>query len=464
MKIKFLGAAKTVTGSRTLVEVNNLKLLVDCGLFQGSKALRDLNWNCNLKVEELSAIILTHAHIDHSGFLPRIYREGYRGPIYCSKATKELCDVMLLDAAKLQEEDADYANETQHSHHKPALPLYTTADAKEVLKQFVTINQDEWIEILNGISVRLIRSGHILGSNYVQLSYIKNEISEIVTFSGDVGHGRSLILKSPAKILETDFLVLESTYGDRLHQKENPCDLLESYANKVLSRQGVLLIPAFSVGRTQELLHMIGSLIEAKKIPAVPVFVDSPMATSATNIFLNHPEEHLLKIVNNELQSPLQTKFYHCVKTVDESKRLNSRSGPMIIISASGMLTGGRVMHHLKKRITDAKNGILLAGFQAEETKGRLLQEGLKVLRIHHEEYPVLAEILHLPGLSAHADQEDLLSWVSNLARPPKCILVNHGEEHASLELSKKIKERFGYTTIVPEANQTITLDGWEYN
>lgn len=464
MKITFYGAAQTVTGSRTVFEYKGERYLVDCGLFQGAKNKRELNWKNNIPdVENIKAVFLTHAHIDHSGYLPKIVKDGFKGEIYSSQATKDLCDIMLLDAAHLQEEDAEFANKTGYSHYNPAMPLYNTTDAKNALSLFKTCDFDKWIQVTEGLSLRLVHSGHILGSAYLQFSYASNDQNYLVTFSGDIGSGRSKILKPPQYILETDFLILESTYGDRLQDKVDPEILLAEYLNIVIGRKGVMLIPAFSVGRTQEILNLIKNLELKNKIPRVPVFVDSPMAIDATKIFLRHQEEHLLKLQNDQFIPLFSTSDFYPCKSVMESKILNNKSGPMIIISASGMLTGGRIMHHLKKRLPDSRNGILFTGYQAEETKGKLLVEGFKTIRIHHEEVDVNAEIFSLGSLSGHADKNDLLDWVKKLKRPPKMIFINHGEINASNSLQNEIKTKFGFKSMMPKITESFNLAQWEY-
>lgn len=458
MKIRFAGAAETVTGSRNILTYGNKIILVDAGLFQGSKESRSLNWNPNINAKNLTAIILTHAHIDHTGLIPKLYREGFRGKIYCTKATRDLCEIMLLDSAHLQEEDAYFANKSGYSTHAPALPLYTTEDAKASLEQFISVEREHAIEIIEGMTARFTRSGHILGSSFVEISYQINNKYHIITFSGDIGNGRSQIIKPPCYIDETDYLVLESTYGDRLQSKEDPQIALAKIIHQVISQKGALIIPAFTVGRTQDLLHLIRQMEIEKTIKAIPVYVDSPMADNANKIFLNHPEEHLLMIENNQLVSPFAPTQFHTITNVDQSKELMNKEGPLIIITASGMLTGGRVMHHLKVRLRDPNNIVLFVGFQAQNTKGRLLQEGIKTLRIHHEEIPVNAQIKTIEGLSAHADYDDILSWLAHFKRPPKMIFINHGEINASIALKEKIINRFNYPCHIPHYMEEVDL------
>jgi len=463
MKLKFYGAAETVTGSKTLVEVNGKKFLVDAGMFQGPKARRLLNWDIKCPVRELDGVILTHAHIDHSGILPKLYADGFRGPVYCSKGTKQLCEVLLPDAAYLQEEDAEYANRTGHSKHKPALPLYTTKDAEMVLRQFEVVERDQWVDLTPDLSLRLLRSGHIIGSSFVQLSYEVNEKRKIITFSGDMGSGRSEIIKPPVYIKETDFLVMESTYGDRLHPRISPEIELGMYLKRILERGGVAVIPSFAVGRTQEVLFHIDKLMEKEKIPKVPVYVDSPMASSANHIYLKNSDEHQLKIENEKIVSPICPQDYRETRKVEESMKLINKPGPFIVISASGMLSGGRILHHLKARLPHKENGVIFVGYQAPETKGNLLRNGISSIRLHHEEIPVNAQVFGIDGLSAHADFLDILEWLKHLTKAPDCIFVNHGEKPAALNLKRLIESELGFKATIPEYLEEINLANWEY-
>ncbi len=458
MKLQFLGAAQTVTGSRTLLNFRGKKYLVDCGLFQGPKEKRLLNWMPFEMAASIDAVILTHAHIDHSGYLPKLVKEGFKGPIYCSKGTADLCQILLMDSAYLQEEDARFANRTKHSHHDPALPLYTTQDAERALKHFQPVERDTWIHLSDGLSFILKRSGHIIGSSFIQFNYQVENGSRLITFSGDIGNGRSEILKGPVAIQETDYLVLESTYGNRIQDRQDPCIMIGEVINQIAKQSGVLVIPAFSVGRTQEILYFIRKLENAGKIPKLPVYVDSPMANHATDIFINHPEDHELVFHNGQLEPPICSSCYEAVKTPDESMVLCMKSGPMIILSAAGMLTGGRILHHLKHRLPDKKNIVLFVGFQAEGTKGRLLQEGLLEIRIHHQVIPVEAQIVSMESLSAHADADDIIVWLKRFGKKPTKIFINHGELPASQALKERIQNELGIECHIPETNETLDL------
>lgn len=458
LNLKFLGAAHTVTGSCTLLTYRGRSILIDCGLFQGPKDIRNLNRRSMKDFSNVQAVILTHAHVDHSGLLPKLAKDGFRGPIYSSRGTFDLCQILLPDAAHLQEEDARYANESGYSHHKPALPLYNGEDAHEALKLFKVLSLGEWKELFPGLSCRLLHSGHILGSTFVQISFDTENGPKILTFSGDIGNDRSHILRPPVNIHETDFLVMESTYGDRIHPINNVLAKLEEVIHYIEKSKGVLVIPAFSVGRTQELLFLIRELESQKKISRLPLYVDSPMAQDATQIYLKHPEQ--LKLIEKEgsIRTTLSTAHFHAIASVKESMELNLKEGPMIIISAAGMLTGGRILHHIKQRLPHSRNAILFVGFQAEGTKGRLLQNGLSSIRIHHEEVPVNARIFSLEGLSAHADSNEMVEWMKQLRRPPLLTILNHGEKFSLEALGYRIRHELKVDVKIPLLNEEINL------
>lgn len=459
MKIRFLGAAKSVTGSRSLVSYGNKRILIDAGLFQGAKDSRSLNWYPNINVQKIDLVLITHAHIDHSGLIPKLWKDGYRGTILCTEATKDLLEIMLLDSAHLQEEDAEFANRTGYSNHTPALPLYTTEDAEESLKLIKTIAINKWIEIFPELSIRFNRAGHILGSAFIEMSYKIGQELKTITFSGDLGNGRSRVIRPPSTLNETDFLVLESTYGDRLQPRTGVEDHLKDIVNKTYAQGGILVIPAFTVGRTQEILYYLQKLEKENLIPEIPTFVDSPMANSANKIYLKHREEHQLEIEGDKIVPPLCTQCFYGITSAADSIALVNKDDPMIVITASGMLTGGRVMHHLKKRLPIPKNAVLFTGYQAEGTKGALLQQGIKTLRIHHEEIEVNAEINTLEGLSAHADYDDILQWLKNLVRKPQVIFINHGTMKSASALKEKIEKEFGFKVIIPDYMEEFNLE-----
>lgn len=446
MKIKFIGAAMTVTGSRTQVQYNGARYYVDCGLFQGPREIREQNWQHDENASDLRALILTHAHIDHSGYIPRLVKQGFRGPIYCTQATADLCRVMLPDSGYLQEEDAAFANMKRHSRHDPALPLYTERDAVAALEYLRPVASDEWHPLEKGVSFRLMRSGHILGSSFVQFSYDNEHSSKILTFSGDLGNGRSVLLKEPVQISESDDLVLESTYGDRRQPRESLLAQLGAVINKVLKRGGTLVIPAFAVGRSQELLYLIHQLEEKGMIDKYDVYLDSPMALDATDLYLKHGEELKPEIVRDRTISPMRCTRFTPVRSADESMLLCMNTDPKIVISAAGMLTGGRVMHHLKSKLPDPQSGVLFVGYQVEQTKGYLLKNGLNSIRIHHQMVEVNAEIFSIDSLSAHADSQDIIEWVRGFSRKPKRIFLNHGEKNAL----EALKYRLVYELNIP--------------
>lgn len=458
MRLQFLGGAGTVTGSKTVLEHRNQKYLIDCGLFQGPKEFRNLNWQPFENPDSIKAVFLTHAHLDHSGYIPKIVKEGLKSHIYCTHGTLDLCRILLRDAGRLQEEDARFANKTKYSHHNPALPLYDEIDAISSLNLFTPLNRDQWHSINENLQVNFLRSGHIIGSSFVQLSCKDQNGGTTISFSGDIGNGRSPILKPPVQIMDSDYLVVESTYGDRIQSNSDPLIEIEKIINRVAERKGVLVIPAFSVGRTQEILYLIRKLEEENKIPKLPVYLDSPMATEATKVYLEHPEDHNLVLKDGAFESPISTKDYHTVTSPDDSMFLCMQDGPLVVVSAAGMLTGGRVLHHLKRRLPDAKNAVLFIGHQAAGTKGQLLQNGIPTLRIHHQEVSVEAEICTIDSLSAHADQQDIMNWLKHFARPPKMIFVNHGEPESSLALAARIKNELAYNVCIPKAGETFNL------
>ena len=458
MKIRFEGAAQTVTGSQTVVSHNGYTSLVDCGLYQGPKPLRLLNWGKPSYLSEVQSIILTHAHIDHSGLLPRWSYWGWKGPIYCTPSTADLLAIMLPDSARLQEEDARFANRTKHSHHDPALPLYTERDAAATLELLHPIPFDQWFEISTSLRLRFLRAGHILGSAIVQISYTSSNQSRILTFSGDMGGGHSDLLKEPENILESNELVLESTYGNKKVNASGREERLGEIINKVIKRRGTLVVPAFALGRTQDLLFSIYKLSKSKKIPDVPVFLDSPMANAVTKVYLKHLDQLRFNPENNHIEESLSTHNFHGVESPEESMLLCMSEEPKIVLSASGMLQGGRVLHHLKQKLRHDKNGVLFVGFQGSGTKGRLLQEKIMSIRIHHQEIPVEAEIFTLDGYSAHGDADDLLNWLQSFNKLPERIFLNHGEIEAQTVFSDRIRSHFNVKIEIPELHQEYEL------
>src|SRR6202142_2044092 len=431
-KITFLGAAGTVTGSKYLVEAGGKRLLVDCGLFEGPKDLRQRNWDpLPIDPATIDWVVLTHAHIDHTGYLPRLVRSGYHGPIYANAATRELCGLLLPDSAHLQEEDAQFAAKKGYASHKPPLPLYPVAAAQAALQQFQNIPRSDPFTISPQFAVRGHDAGHILGSSWIELTITENNKQMLVVFSGDIGRYGEPILKDPEPPTRADFLLCESTYGDRDHGTGSVPDELAEVINRVAKRGGVAGIPAFAVGRTQELMYYLRELDDAQRIPKLPVYVDSPMAISVTDIYARHHEDHDLDFTKIERQGsrdPLNLQEVHMTRAVEDSKKINDVTSPCIIISASGMATGGRVLHHLAKGLPDSRSAVLLVGYEAEGTLGRALQDGAQYVRIYGQEVPVRAEIVVLDQLSAHAGRSELLRWLSGFTAPPRQTFLVHGE------------------------------------
>ena len=452
MQLTFLGATGTVTGSKYLLTYGNKRILVDCGLFQGLKQLRLKNWApLPINPQEVDAVVLTHAHIDHSGYLPLFVKNGFNGKVYCSAATRDLCEVLLLDAAHLQEEEAKYANKGGFSKHNPALPLYTQADAQNALTLLRTVDYEQNIDLGYGLTMQLSPSGHILGSAFVRIFSNKTSI----VFSGDIGRPHDVLMKAPNHIKQADYLVLESTYGNRLHEKSDPKLKLASIINQTIKNKGVLVIPVFAVGRAQELLYYIHLLKASNTIANnIQVFLNSPMAVDATAIFNHFKDEHRL----TPEQSHALCHTAHIVNSVEESKHLNESKGPMIILSASGMATGGRVIHHIKAFAPDAKNTILFAGFQAAGTRGAAMLDGVESIKIHGEYVPVRAKVEYLPNLSAHADYMEVIDWLKGFEVPPKKTFLTHGEPVAADAMRLHIQEQLHWQVVVPEYLESVYL------
>ncbi|MBU6950651.1 MBL fold metallo-hydrolase RNA specificity domain-containing protein [Hahella sp. HN01] len=444
MHLKFLGAAGTVTGSKYLLSEGSGKFLLDCGLYQGVKALRERNWKpFPAKASEIKSVVLSHAHLDHSGYIPALMKHGFKGKVFCTPATYALAKVLLPDSGFLQEEDARYANKRKFSKHSPALPLYTEKDAWEALKHFETVDFHEKFSPIHGVTAEIHRAGHILGAGSVQLSGAKGSI----VFSGDLGRQEDRIMYPPETIAAADYLVVESTYGDRLHDKVDVRAQLSEAINATAKRGGIVLIPSFAVGRAQHLLYLIQLLKADNSIPDLPVFLNSPMAISATEIFCHYHKEHRLTAED----CALIDQGTHFVRTVEESIELNRKKFPCIIVSASGMASGGRVLHHLKTLLPDHRNTIVFAGFQAPGTRGDALTHGAERVKIHGEYFPVKAEVINLESLSAHADYAEILSWLRGFKQPPRHTYVTHGESVASDTLRLRIADELGWRASAPE-------------
>jgi metallo-beta-lactamase family protein len=460
--LTFLGAAGTVTGSRFLVDVEGKKLLVDCGLFQGLKKYRLKNWDpFPVAPSEIDRVLLTHAHIDHSGYLPRLCKEGFAGKIHCTHATADLCDIMLRDSGYLQEEDAYWANKRKFSKHAPALPLYTVADAEQALTQFEPVNYGEDVYPADGLRIKFKDAGHILGSSLIDIKHTKGKKVTKIVFSGDLGRPGRPILRDPVQVFEVDYLVVESTYGDRLHGHNAPEEELAQVINQSVERGGILVIPSFAVGRTQELLYSIRELEEQARIPSLPLYVDSPMAINTTGVFEKRKGDYDLEAKVLELNGKrvLQPQNLTFCKDKEKSKQLHEKKGPGIIISASGMVEGGRILHHMIHRLPHRNNTVLFIGYQAEGTRGRTMSEGKPTVKIHGKQIPIRATIENISGFSAHADYNEILAWLLGFNRPPSKTFIVHGELDSSKALAKKIERTLGWEVVIPEYNETVSMD-----
>jgi metallo-beta-lactamase family protein len=451
MRVTFWGAAETVTGSRFVVETGSTRVLVDCGLFQGLKRLREMNWaQFPVDPASLDAVLLTHAHIDHSGYLPALVRDGFPGRIWCTPATAGLSRILLPDAAHLQEEDARYANKRRSSRHDPALPLFTVEDAQRALERLSIERFGRAFSPAKGIETTFSPAGHILGAASIRIS----DGTHSVLFSGDLGRNTDPIMLPPHPPLAADQVVVESTYGDRRHADEDPAEVLAEVVRSTVRRGGIVLIPVFAVGRAQTVLHLLAGLRRDGRIPPVPTFLNSPMAVNATELFLASDTEH--RLGDQELAELCEGVEF--VRSVEESKQLTTRRGPMIVLSASGMLTGGRVLHHLFQVAPDHRNTILLAGFQAAGTRGEALLHGAASLRVFGEDVRVRARVVHLDSVSAHADADELIAWLRSAPTPPASISVVHGEPSAADTLRRRIRHELGWAAAVPGHGDTIVV------
>jgi len=454
MKLGFYGGAGTVTGSKYLLEVGSTRILVDCGLFQGLKRLRERNWQPPpFDPKALDAVILTHAHLDHSGYLPLVARAGFRGPVYCTAATEKLLGILLPDSAHLQEEEARFANRHSFSKHSPALPLYTQDDAAAALKILRPVDWADRIAIAPQVAASFSPAGHLLGA----ASVLIESPSGRVLFSGDVGRPDDPLMREPAPPPRADWVVIESTYGNRRHPANDAETELATAVNRAVARGGVVIVPAFAIGRAQLLLHLIARLKARGAIPDVPVFLNSPMATDATRIYHEHRLEH--RLTESECKAMYTAARF--VNSVEESKSLNESRGPAVIVSASGMATGGRVIHHLKAFAPDARNMILFTGFQAPGTRGAALVGGADTIRIHGEWIPVRAEVVQLEGTSAHADRGQLVAWLKGMKKPPQRVFVTHGEPAAADMLRQYLRRDIATDVTVPEHGEVIQNEAW---
>ena len=444
LSLTSLGGAGTVTGSKHLLEADGRRLLIDCGLFQGLKVLRERNWApFPVDAASLDAVVLTHAHLDHSGYVPKLVREGFNGPVHCSSATADLCDILLKDSAHIAEKDAEYANRKGHTKHKPALPLYTVRDAEQALKRLKSVAFEADTNVVEGATIRLRRAGHILGAATVEVRWR----SRTLLFSGDLGRYGDVFMPDPEPVAEADYIVVESTYGDRIHPKHNPMEALGAVIERTVRRGGTVVIPAFAVGRTQVLLYHLWMLKRAGRIGTLPIFLDSPMAINATELLCSHLDDH--RFPPDVCEQSCEIATY--TRDVEGSKAITASPMPKVVIAGSGMATGGRVLHHIKAFGPDEKNTILFAGYQAAGTRGARLLAGDTELKMFGQWIPIRAEIDNLPELSAHADADEILRWLGGFKRPPKRVFIVHGEPAASDALRMRIERKLGWDAVVVE-------------
>jgi len=449
--IQFLGAAGTVTGSKTLIRAGDSKILVDCGLFQGLKHLRELNWQpLPIDASEIDAVILTHAHLDHTGYLPRLVRQGFEGPIYGSAPTCEITEVILLDSAKIQEEDAEHANHKGYSKHKPAKPLYDLDDARNTIPLLKTQAEDEWNQLTDNIRFRFQNNAHIIGATHVDIEIGGKRI----IFSGDIGRVDDPMLEVPDKPEKADYLIVESTYGDRIHPSIDTEKQFQDILHKVSERNGILIVPSFTVDRAQDFMYLFWKLEQKKDIPEIPIYLDSPMGTDVSKVFNKYHKWHKLgpEIFDEVFRN---TKM---VRSYKETMYLANDKRPKIVIAGSGMMNGGRVLTYLKRHLGNPDSTIIIPGYQAEGTRGRSIHDGAHEIKIHGEYYPVRAHIEDIRTMSSHADQAQIIDWLSDLTNKPECIFINHGESKSSDALRVKIQDTFGWKVVIPQLENKFSL------
>ncbi|MDH1055331.1 MBL fold metallo-hydrolase [Aquipseudomonas alcaligenes] len=451
LSLTSLGGAGTVTGSKHLLTCGDTRLLIDCGLFQGLKNLRELNWQrLPINPGDIDAVVLTHAHLDHCGYLPRLVLDGFSGRIHCSNATRDVAELILRDSAFLQEKDAELANRKGFSKHSPALPLYRVADIDRTMALFKPAALHEEVALPGDGRLLLRRAGHILGASTAQIDIGGRRI----LFSGDLGRYDDPVMHDPESVPEADYVVIESTYGNRHHDTTDPLDALEEVIKRTVQRGGTVVIPAFAVGRAQSLIHSLWQLRRSGRLHNLPVYLDSPMATSASELLQRYPKEH--RLGRQDCEAACESVNY--VRDVEESKALSANRYPKVIISASGMATGGRVLHHIAAFGPDHRNTLLFSGYQAAGTRGRKLLEGARETKIYGQWLPINAEIAELPMLSAHADSDELMRWLSGFQRAPRRVFVVHGEADASEALRERIQRELGWSVCVPLQGQEFEL------
>jgi metallo-beta-lactamase family protein len=454
--LQFLGATDTVTGSKFLLKTGESNWLVDCGLFQGLKEHRLRNWApLPFAAKDISGVLLTHAHIDHSGYIPLLIKNGFHGRVFASEPTVELCKILLPDSGYLQEEDAKYATKKGFSKHSTAMPLYTYSDAIHSLGYFQSIPNGDVVRLEDDMSVQLVKAGHILGARFLQVT-VQNGSRHRILFAGDIGRYDSLVANAPTPVHETDYLVLESTYGDRTHPEEDVFARLAGIVNDAVKVGGKVLIPAFAVGRTQDILYILKKLCETHRIPSdIPIYLNTPLGIDATSIYLRFSSEHRIR---NGGKSLFQAPNIYYVHDMEASKRLNAHEGPAIIIAGSGMLTGGRILHHLKAYAGDPTTRLIIVGYQADGTRGRAMLDGAKSIKIHGQPYSVRCKVEHIDSLSAHGDSDDIMTWLKQFDRPPRQTFLVHGEPRCSQALAERIRDELHWPVYIPKYLETVSL------
>lgn len=451
VKIHFLGASGTVTGSKFYLETPELNIMVDCGMFQGLKELREINWApLAINASKIAVVLLTHGHLDHTGYLPRLVKEGFKGKIIGTAPTLAIAEIILLDSGKIQEEEAERANEEGFSKHHPALPFYTVDEAKKTIAKFESTGKDKWITLSDNIKLRFKFNGHIIGATFIELDIF----GKIFVFSGDIGRTKDVLLSKPERPQWADYLFLESTYGNKLHPKEDVDGMLIELVHKTIYNRGNLIIPSFAVERLQSIMYSLWQLYKKNKIPNIPIFIDSPMGNNVLSVFQEFPDWHKLSPEEYDAMCNhfnIITSFADTWKTIDNPR-------PKIIVAGSGMVTGGRVLTYLKQMIDQTTTSILIVGYQAEGTRGRQLLEGTHELKLYGKYYPVKASVHHLESLSAHADQSELIDWLSEIKNIPEKVFLIHGEPNALDIFKVKLRDVYGWNVEIPKLNDTITI------
>ena len=466
MTLTFLGAARTVTGSKHLLEVDGRRILIDCGLFQGLKELRERNWHpLPVKATDIHAVILTHAHLDHTGYLPRLVGQGFRGRVFCTPGTSDLARIVLADAAKLQEEDAERANRKRYTRHRPALPLFTVQDADRAMTLLQPVGYERPIPVAPGITVEYINAGHLLGSAYARVHI--EQAGKTILFGGDLGRYGRPVLPDPSPVAEADALLVESTYGDRVHQPDDGGAPFAEVINETYQRRGKVVIPAFALGRVEELLYWIKFLEDGKKIPKLPVYVDSPMASAVLTEYRDRADELDTEVRQDGSTKPsggarqleaFTTANLRVITRIEESRHVQESTDPAIVISSSGMATGGRVLHHLVHTLPDPKNTVLFCGFQAVGTRGRALKDGVKLTRIHGQDVPVRAKIESIDSMSSHADSNEILRWLGGFKKAPAVTFLVHGEPVPMDALKARIERELGWDVKTPQYQEKMDV------